>query len=68
MHHLVDQDAQRPPICSFIVSFTLQYLWGQVFGCSAKGFSNLSVPYDLCHAKISQTNVTVIIHENVFQF
>lgn len=68
VHHLVDQDSQRPPISSFIVASSLKHLGREVFGCPAKGLGDLAIPDYLCHAEVSQAHVAVIVHEHVFQF
>jgi hypothetical protein len=67
VHHLVDEDSQRPPISSFVVSSTFKHLGGEVLRRPAKGFGDLAVPDYLRHAEVGQAHVAVIVHEHVFQ-
>ena len=68
MHHLVDKDTKRPPICSFIVSFSFENFRGKVLRSSTECFSDLAISNNLSHSKISEANVTMIIHKHVFEF
>jgi len=67
VHHLVDEDSQRPPIGSFIVSSSLKHLGGEVLRRPAKGLGDLAIADYLGHAEVGQAHVAVIVHEHVFQ-
>ena len=67
MHHFVGQDSQRPPVSSLVVSSSFQNLGGQVLRSSAEGLGSLAVPDDFGHTEVSQADISIIVHQDVFQ-
>lgn len=67
MHHFVGQDSQRPPVGSLVVSSSFQNLGGQVLRSSAKGLGSLAISDNFGHTEVSQADISIIVHQDVFQ-
>ena len=65
--HLIQQNSKRPPVNGKAVAFHIEYLRGQILCGSAERESLVSlVLKELCKAKIGQTHIAILVHEDVF--
>jgi len=68
MHHFISEDTERPPISSFIISSTLKNFRSKILWRSAEGFGSLSISYNFSHSEICETDITILIHEDILKF
>ncbi len=66
--HLIDQDAQSPPVYWFPVSLTRDHLRGDVLRSSAEGGGCLVTGNYLGKSKIYEDEVAVFVDHDVFEF
>jgi len=66
--HLVQQDAQGPPVNAKAVTFHVENLGGQVLSCAAEGVGLvLSVVEELGEAEVSQRHISILVHKHVLR-
>ena len=63
--HLVDEDAQGPPVDSLVVAFALDDLRGQVLGGAAQGPGSVSHP--LGEPEVGDLEVALPVEKQVFR-
>jgi len=66
--HLVQQYTKRPPVNTETVTTHIKNLGSQILCCTTEGEGLITGLQELSKAKISQTNVAIIVHKNVFRF
>mmetsp|Transcript_82673 Transcript_82673/g.256767 ORF Transcript_82673/g.256767 Transcript_82673/m.256767 type:complete len:219 (+) Transcript_82673:148-804(+) len=64
-NHLVDEDAEGPPVYGLPVALVEQDLWGNVLGRAAEGVRPMVD--DLREAKVRELHVAVEVDENVLR-
>ena len=64
--HLVDEDAECPPIHSKSMTLHIQNLRSQILSSSAERLGSLIWLKEFGEAKISQLNVALFIYEHIF--
>ena len=50
--HLIDQDAECPPIYGIVMAIANKHLWSQILRSTAEGICKLLVCNSFCEAKI----------------
>jgi len=65
--HFVGQDSDGPPVDGEAVTRVRKDLRGQIVGCSAEGVGLLTVLKNLSQSEISEAEVTILIHQDVFR-
>ena len=65
-HHLVDQDADSPPIDFFAVAASSEHLWSKILCCATLGHGDIICYEGLAQAEIDDLNVAIGIHQDVF--
>ena len=65
-HHLVDQDADGPPIDFFGVAASSEHLWSEVLSRATLGHGDIVCYESLTQAEINNLNVAIRIHHDVF--
>lgn len=65
--HLVDQDAQRPPVDREIVALVHYHLRGQVLRRAAESLRRLAIRESFGEAVVDDLEVAVLIDEHVFK-
>lgn len=64
--HLVDEDAECPPVESFVVSAAHDHLRREILGRAAERVRLLTVSlHNLGQTEVSQHNVAVVVQKNV---
>ena len=66
--HFVCQDTKSPPIDRESMTFLFENFWGQVFRSSTERVSLLILLKNFGESEISEANVAVFSHQNVFRF
>ena len=66
IHHLVDQDADGPPIDFFAVAASSEHLWSKVLSCTTLGHGDIVFYECLTQAKIDDLDVAIGINHDVF--
>ena len=64
--HLVDDDAQGPPIDRFFVDQSLDDLWGLVLACAHVCLSELVLVQNSRQAEVYYLNVAFTVEHQVF--
>ena len=58
--HLIDENPERPPVNSMMVSCAINHLWSQIFGGSTEAQGNLTSIDHPAQPKIGQEEVAII--------
>ena len=66
--HLIQQDSESPPIDAKAVSSHIENFRGEVLSSAAERVGLVAWLKELCKSKISQTDVAVVVHKDVFRF
>ena len=66
-NHLVDQNADGPPVDCVVVPLVLDDLWSQVFRRPSEGACEIAVCHLFGKSEICEVQVTVFAHQNVFR-
>jgi len=65
--HLVQEDAQSPPVHGLVIAVAQQQLRGKVLGCTAEGVGAVLVLHvKLAKAEVAEGNVTLIVEQDIF--
>ena len=67
INKLICHDAQSVPVYCLRIAFVLNDFWSDVFWRTTEGVSPLTLANFLDEAKISELNVPILIHQNVFR-
>ena len=67
MHHFIGKYTKRPPVSTFIIPSSFKNFRSQIFGGSTKSFGCLSISNYFSHSKISETDISILVHQDVFQ-
>ena len=65
--HLVSEDTECPPVDGERMASLDQNLWRQIIGCATERVGLLIALEYLCETEICQTNISVLVHENVLR-
>ena len=68
IHHLVNQDADGPPIDFFAIAASSEHLWSKVLGCTTLGHGDIVFYECFTQAKIDDLDVAISINHDVFKF
>ena len=66
--HLVQQDADGPPVDTEVVSRLIQHFWRHVFGSTADCGRQFVILKHFSQAEINQLDIAVLIEQDIFQF
>lgn len=65
--HLVDENAERPPIYGVIVTVTDQHLWGEILSGTAERVSDFTLLDKFSKTKVRKHQVSVLANKYILR-
>lgn len=65
--HLVDEDAERPPVNREVVTLLCYHLGGEVLGSAAESACQVAISHGLCEAVIDDLKISRLVDQDVFK-